>query len=412
MEYRINLETRKAFGVGSRESERAGGAALKARVAVVCDFREEEWHSMNLVGDALFGRLRSEHAGRVVAGRVCPPMRRLFTRVGVSAGRRFNADRLLNRFWDYPRHVARLRDEFDLFHVVDHSYAHLVNRLPPERTVVTCHDLDTFRCLLDPAAEPRPAAFRLMVGRVLGGMRKAARVTCDSTHTRDELLAHGLLPPERVAVVHNGVSPAYNDAPDPAAEAEAARLLGPHRGGGDAPDLLHVGSTAPRKRLDVLLRVFERVRREFPRARLVRVGGAFNSSQLRLIESLRLTESVIALPFLEERVLAAVYRRAALVLQTSEREGFGLPVVESLACGTPVLASDLVVLREVGGDAVVYSSVADVEGWAESATRLLAERQREPERWDERRAKGLSQAARFSWSEYARQMVAIYQSLL
>jgi glycosyltransferase involved in cell wall biosynthesis len=89
-----------------------------------------------------------------------------------------------------------------------------------------------------------------------------------------------------------------------------------------------------------------------------------------------------------------------------------MPVVESLACGTPVLASDLAVLREVGGDAAVYSAVADVEGWAESAARLLAERQCEPERWAERRAKGLAHAARFSWSEYARQMVAIYQSLL
>jgi glycosyltransferase involved in cell wall biosynthesis len=123
-------------------------------------------------------------------------------------------------------------------------------------------------------------------------------------------------------------------------------------------------------------------------------------------------DSVAALPFLDERVLAAVYRRADLLLQTSEREGFGLPVVESLACGTPVLASDLPVLREVGGGAATYRTVADVEGWAEAAARLLAERLCEPERWDERRARGVSHAARFSWAEYARRMAAIYQSLV
>ncbi|MET0622152.1 MAG: glycosyltransferase family 1 protein, partial [Pyrinomonadaceae bacterium] len=381
---------------------------------VVCDLREEGWQSMNLVADMLLGEVSVRGEGEFSPGRVCPPMRRLFTRgrAASSAGRGFNADRLLNRFWHYPRHLRKRRSEFDLIHVVDHIYAHLVHQLPPERTVVTCHDLDTFRCLLDPAAEPRSLPFRMMAGRVLGGLAKAARVICVSSFTRDGLLAHGLLPAERVSVVHNGVSPVYAPAPDEEADARAARLLGPRAGDGDAPEILHVGSTAPRKRLDVLLRVFGRVRREFPRARLVRVGGAFNASQLRLIESLRLTDSVVALPFLEERVLAAVYRRAALVLQTSEREGFGMPVVESLACGTPVLASDLAVLREVGGDAISYSAVADVEGWAEAAARLLAERRREPERWAERRAKGLSHASQFSWSEYARQMVSIYRSLL
>lgn len=419
MAYGVSLEARDSSAAREREAAQAGGACVPApdaarrpRVAVVCDLREEDWHSMNLVADALVGRLRAEHDASVEAERVCPPMRRLFSRGGAaSSGRRFNADRLLNRFWDYPRHLRRAAVGFDLFHVVDHSYAQLVHQLPPERTVVTCHDLDTFRCLLDPKAEPRSRPFRLMTARVLEGMRKAARVTCDSAHTRDELLAHGLVPASRVAVVHNGVSHVYAPAPDREADERAERLLGP-RDGGDAPEILHVGSNAPRKRIDVLLRVFERVRREFPRARLVRVGGPLNLRQQRLAEGLRLGDSLVTLPFLDERVLAAVYRRAALVLQTSEREGFGMPVVEALACGTPVLASDLAVLREVGGGAADYLAVADVEAWAESAARLLDERRREPERWAARRARGVSHAARFSWSEYARRMVAIYRTLL
>src|SRR5688500_2742926 len=179
------------------------------RVAVVCDLREENWHSMNLVADALIEGLGAGHALQVSAARVCPPLRRRFSRAGVSAGHRFNADRVFNRFLDYPRHVARRRSEFDLFHVVDHSYAQLVHHLPAERTVVTCHDLDTFRCLLDPDSEPRPRLFRAMTRRVLEGLRKAARVTCDSEQTRAQLLAHGIVAPDHVEVVHNGVSPVY-----------------------------------------------------------------------------------------------------------------------------------------------------------------------------------------------------------
>ncbi|HEX6183925.1 MAG TPA: glycosyltransferase family 1 protein [Pyrinomonadaceae bacterium] len=379
------------------------------RVAVVCDLREENWHSMNLVADALIERLESGHAGQFSAARVCPPLRRRFSRAGESAGRRFNADRLVNRFLDYPRHVTRRRPEFDLFHVVDHSYAQLVHRLPAERTVVTCHDLDTFRCLLDPEAEPRSRAFRAMTRRVLDGLRKAARVTCDSAFTRDQLISYGLLPPERVAVVYNGVSPVYSPAPDPAAEAEAARLLAPR--GADALDLLHVGSTVGRKRVDVLLRVFAGVRREFPWARLVRVGGAFTGAQLRLIEELRLGDSIVVLPFLEERVLAAVYRAAALLLQPSEREGFGLPVLEATASGLAVLASDLPVLREVGGAATTYRAAGDVEAWTQAAVELLGERREEPARRAARQADGVAHAARFSWTEYARGMVSIYREL-
>ena len=379
------------------------------RVAVVCDLREENWHSMNLVADALIEGLESAHAGQFAAARVCPPFGRRFSRAGETQGRRFNADRLFNRFLDYPRHVARRRGEFDLFHVVDHSYAQLVHRLPAERTVVTCHDLDTFRCLLEPEAEPRSRAFRAMTRRVLEGLRKAARVTCDSADTRDRLLAHGLLPPGRVRVVYNGVSRAFAPLPDPRADAEAARLLGPRRE--EAVDLLHVGSTIPRKRVDVLLRVFAGVRREFPGARLVRVGGAFTESQLRLVEELRLGDALVVLPFLEERVLAAVYRRAALLLQPSEREGFGLPVAEAQACGLPVLASDLSVLREVGGAAACYSPAGDVAAWTEAAAVLLRERHEEPARWEGRRADGVAHAARFSWEEYARRMVSIYREL-
>lgn len=395
----------------SLERVRVRGAEVagRVRVAVVCDLREENWHSMNLVADSLIEGLGAGHAGELRAARVCPPLRRRFSRAGEGSGRRFNADRLFSRFLDYPRHVARRRAEFDIFHVVDHSYAQLVHHLPAERTVVTCHDLDTFRCLLDPKAEPRPRLFRAMTRRVLDGLRKAARVTCDSEQTRAQLLAHDLLPPERVEVVYNGVSNLYGPDADAGADAEAARLLGPVSAA--APELLHVGSTVERKRLDVLLRVFAEVRREFEGARLVRVGGEFTREQRALVDELRLRDAIVVLPYLEARVVAAAYRRAALLLQPSEREGFGLPVAEALASGLPVLASDLPVLREVGGAAATYRAPGDVDGWTAGVVELLRQREGEPARWAARRAEGIAHARRFSWEEYARRMASIYSAL-
>lgn len=245
---------------------------------------------------------------------------------------------------------------------------------------------------------------------VLSGFRKAALVACDSVATRDALLAHGLITPERLRVVPLGVHPTCRPHPNPAADAGASHLLdgGPR----DVINLLHVGSTIKRKRIDVLLKVFAEVHKEFPKARLVRVGGPFTPPQVELVKCLKLENAVVVLPYLARDLLAALYRQAALVLQPSEAEGFGLPVIEAMACGTPVTASDLPVLREVGGEAADYCPIADVSTWTESVNNLLRERHRHPEKWAARRAEGITQAAKFSWAKYTQKMVGLYHEIL
>jgi glycosyltransferase involved in cell wall biosynthesis len=372
---------------------------------------------MDLVAEMVLAQLAAGHSGEVAAERVCPPFRRRLTRWPVVGrlGAARNADRLLNRFGDYPRALRRVARTgpagFDLYHLVDHSYSQLVHVLPPGRAVVTCHDLDTFGCLLEPDRDPRPAWFRAMAGRILSGFRKAAAVTCDSAATRDAVRAHRLVPDDRLHVVPLGVSPEFSADPDPSADAEAARLLGPPDPGAP-PNLLHVGSTIPRKRVDVLLAVFASVRRALPGARLIRVGGALTPDQARQARDLGVAEAVVSLPPLSRAVLSAVYRRAALVLQPSESEGFGLPVAEALTSGAAVLASDLAVLREVAGDAAAYRPVGDVPAWAEAALALLGERLGCPSSWQARRASGLARARLFSWPAHADRLVSIYRDVL
>jgi glycosyltransferase involved in cell wall biosynthesis len=378
-------------------------------VAVICDLLEEGWSSMDLVGDMLLARLQSAHREEIAAARVRPDFVTRFTRISSLSGNRIarNADRLLNRFHEYPRRLADLSNDFDVFHIVDHSYAHLAHVLPAQSVVVTCHDLQAFRCLM--ADGRRSVLFRAMARRTLSGLQRAARVICVSEATRSELMRLGLVPAARTAVVYNGVDSAFSPHPDPDADAAATSLLGEARA--DRIEVLHVGSTVPRKRIDVLLRTFALLRRRFPDLRLIRAGGKFDLVQAGLVDELGLRDTVSVLPFLDRRVLSAVYRRAALALFPSDYEGFGLPVIEALASGVPVIASDLPALREIGADAAVYCRPGEPEAWADVATKMLRERLEDAEGWAARRARGLARAANFAWEENARKMVQVYADL-
>jgi glycosyltransferase involved in cell wall biosynthesis len=385
-------------------------APRAARLGLICDLLEERWPSMDLVGDMLFQNLTADPASGIEVEQLRPQFRRRFSKIpglGLS-GVLWNADRLLNRFHDYPATLKRRTSDFDLFHIVDHSYSQLTLDLPPNRTVVTCHDLDTFRCILEPERDPRPRWFRAVAARILEGFRCAAQVLTVSEATRNELIRHGIFPAERINVVLNGVHPSCCTVPDPAADASANALL-------DAPSstvwLLSVGSTIPRKRLDVLLRVFAAIHRQLRDVRLVRVGG-LTPQQHQLADELNVQHSILCLPHLDRNILAAVYRRSALLLHTADAEGFGLPLVEALACGCPVAASDLPVLREVGGLAVSYCQVADLDDWQRVVMELLTERVKEPDNWAIRREAGLARAAGFSWAENARQTAQVYRKVL
>jgi glycosyltransferase involved in cell wall biosynthesis len=370
----------------------------RLRVAVIADYAEEGWPSMDLVADMLMSHLAAEHSGTVDATLVRPVM-------PARLGRRF--DRFAARFYDYPRVLAALPHSFDVYHVVDHSYAHLVHGRPAGRTLVTCHDLDAFRSVLQPREERRSLPYRWMTSRILSGLRLASHVACDSETTRAALVTLAGFPEDRLSVIPNGTDTGGEPEADAAADVEAARMLGRRH----FVELLHVGSTIPRKRIDVLLDVFAGVRQARPDVRLTRVGGPFTAEQRVRARDLGVLDAIRVLPFVDRATLAAVYRRSALAVLPSDREGFGLPIVEALAHGTPMVASDIPVLREIGSGAVTYCAVGEASTWVETILRLLRERETDAAAWRARRAAGLDRAADFSWSRYTESVVARYRAI-
>ena len=222
-----------------------------------------------------------------------------------------------------------------------------------------------------------------------------------SEFSADELATHTPIPRARIRVVPNGVD-LERAAPDAVARARAAYGIG------DRPYVLWVGTLQPRKNVDLLVEAFRDAiaGSRLPHV-LVLVGAqgwlAPTSPRGRGDDDRVLTPGAIGRPD-----LTALYAGAELFAFPSVHEGFGLPALEAMAQGTAVLASDIPVFHEVGGDVARFVDPRDVDGWRRALTGLLGEG---GER-EERGARGPGHAADFSWDRCIERTTAVYREAL
>lgn len=258
----------------------------------------------------------------------------------------------------------------------------------PQVTVV--HDLIP----LDfPRDYPRQRLyFRHFVPAVL---RRARMVVAVSEATRRRVIDAYGLPAARVRTVLNGFD-AERFGPD-----------GPALGDGGLPYVLFVGNLLPHKNLPRLVDAFARAAAGTP-ARLVVVGGGRPRAvaQLRALgERVRATVEIRA--FVPPAELAPLLRGARALVLPSLAEGFGLPAVEAMACGTPVIVSNVAALAEVVGDAALLVDPLDVAALADAIARVLADDRLRKELG----ARGIERAARFSWQRCAAELLAVVREV-
>ncbi len=354
---------------------------------------------MELVAEMLLLHLQTEHADRYEALPLRPRFFGLFEALpGLHGQKAWNADRLVTRFLTYPTQLAAQRRGYELFHVVDHSYAQVAHVLPAGRTGIYCHDLDAFACLIRPNGAV--ASWRRAMARTqLRGLQRAALVFHSTAQVRAEI--------EQAAIIDSGrlVHAPYGVAPEFFVDEGADEL--PPGVLPSGPFLLHVGSSSRRKRIDVLLRVFAAVRRRFPGLVLVQQGAALLPEHRALVTELGIASALVQPPPLSRSGLAALYRRAELVLLTSEREGFGLPLLEALAAGAGVVASDIEPFKEVAAEAVTYCPVGDVDRWAETIISLMEHPHLRPPS-----ALRRAVAERYTWTAHAATIADAYARLM
>jgi glycosyltransferase involved in cell wall biosynthesis len=298
--------------------------------------------------------------------------------------------RLLSGLWSRTRFppVEVLTGRIDVFHAGNYV-------LPPlwrAAGVVTLHDLTYLR--YPDTVDDYVARYRVLVP---DAVRRAARVVTVSEAVRQEVVAEFALDPATVVVAPNGVGREWAAA-RPLTPEQRARLGLPER------YLLFVGNLEPRKGLPVLARAHAAARRSSPEVPVLALAGpagwgdAWDGHEPD-------PDDVVRLGFLPDDDLRSTVAGAVAVCMPSRYEGFGLPVLEALACGRPALASDIPAHHEVAGDLAAYVPAMDVDAWAQA----LLGASRADEHAGLVRARR-ERAARFTWERSAARHLEVWRS--
>ena len=285
----------------------------------------------------------------------------------------------------------------DVFHATNHLLAHFKQA----KTVYTLHDLIFLRY----------PEYHLLYNRVyltfsMPRYLQAADIiiTPSECSKRDAIEFYGL-PEEKIKVIYEAAAPIFQPTREPERLAQVRQKY-------NLPDkfILHVATIEPRKNLGRLLDAFKQIWLEWPEIRLVLIGkkGWLYDEFFQKLQDLGLTEAVIFPGYIDEADLPLCYQLAELFVFPSLYEGFGLPPLEAMACGTPVVCSNSSSLPEVIGEAGLLVEPTDTAALTEAIRRVLAD----DELRTELSGRALAQAQKFSWQKAGDELAAVYYGLM
>lgn len=288
----------------------------------------------------------------------------------------------------------------DLFHATDFT---LLPTLPTTKSIVTVHDLSFVKA---PQAA-HPAMRRYLNAVVPRSIRRATHVIADSQATKDDICEIYGTNPNKISVLLSGVNPIYK----PVTNANIRRLVRQkYHIPLDADYIFSIGTVQPRKNYGKLMSALHRLQKDFPNLHLVIAGGKgwLEGPIYQAIDVLQLHDKVHFIGYVDDEDVPALYSDAICTGYVSLYEGFGFPVVESMACGTPVITSNISSLPEVAGTAALMVDPFDIDAITDGLHRLITDKKLR----DRLIEAGYRQAKRFNWERSAQDLLDIYAHVL
>lgn len=302
------------------------------------------------------------------------------------------------------------KNKYDLFHVIDHSYAYLASNFPKEKTVITCHDLMMYKVLTgEIGIRKNQAKFKLdMVKRNIDRIKKiaqAARIIAVSNNTKQDLIKYLDIEDKMIDVVFSGLN--YDFYP---IEDDKKQMVRRKYGFKKERLILCVGNNQFYKNLEGIIEALA-MKIDYLRRNnlvLVKTGSDFSVPQKKMIEKYGLRSHVIYMGYVSSfDHLNDLYNLAEIFLFPSLYEGFGWPPLEAMACGTPVIASGAGSLKEVLLDAAFTIDPDNHEQIAQAIRTVLEDKAL---RYELIR-KGIANAARFDWKQTAIEYAQLYNKI-
>lgn len=306
------------------------------------------------------------------------------------------------RFWRFPNRVTQ--EQADIFHVIDHSEGHIVNWLKKadKSVVVTCHDLINYfyRDNLKGSVH-LPFVSHGMWLKSVEAMRNANHVITVSAVTAKDTTKILNIKPKHISVVANTVDPVFK--PLPKNKSEYFRQKN-----GVSPEticLLNVGSNHPRKNIYTILKAVKILKEQGLPVKFWKAGSDFTDDDKKFIQTQSLENEISYLGQPEKSTLVEIYNAADILAAPSLHEGFGITLLESMACGTPVITSNVSAMPEVVADAGVLVEPTNSQEIAEAVLSL----HNDPIYYQKLIDRSLKRVELFTWEKIAEQIALIYE---
>jgi len=291
----------------------------------------------------------------------------------------------------YPKVAAK--NQTDVNHISDHSYCGLLRGLDSERAVVTCHDLIP---LVDTGSASWLGRRRFWFNVKL--LPKAKRIITASEFMKQTIVEiFGRALEDKIAIIPYGINDTFRPIENLDTLKEKYNIM--------KKSILHIGSSYPRKNVELILEVLSK-RTDWQFVKI----GPFSKRQLSYIKKRNLQKRILHFPFIdlnEYEKLAEIYNSASALAYPSFYEGFGMPLLEAMACGCPVVCSEIPPFVEIAGESAVFFNPQDAKSLEASIERVLEDRYFK----DQLIRAGFSVAKKYDWKKCAEETYKVYEEV-